>query len=137
MSSHAVALAVVAMLAWGVWTILANEATQSIDPELAMILSYAASVVVALGYVAAQNEAVVLERQGVTLALAAGVFAGIGAVAFYSGLSVGRASIVTTVSALYFVVAAVLGILVLGESLAFKDALGIAFAVAAVTLIAW
>ncbi|WP_254765712.1 EamA family transporter [Salinilacihabitans rarus] len=136
MSQHAVVLAVVAMLGWGVWTVLANEATRTIDPEIAMVLSYATGVAVALGYVAVRGEPVTLERTGVGLALAAGVFAGIGAVAFYAGLSYGRASVVTTVSALYFVVAAVLGVLVLGETLVLKDAAGIAFAVLAVLLLA-
>ena len=135
MSTHAVTFAIVAMVAWGVWTILANEATGFIRPELAMILSYGSAVIVAVGYVLARGEPIALDRTGTLLALAAGVFAGIGAVAFYVGLSAGRASMVTTVSALYFVVAVVLGVLVLGESLAPKDALGIAFAVAAVVLI--
>ena len=136
MSQHAILLAVVAMFGWGLWTVLANEATQTIDPELAMILSYAASVVIALGYVAVQNEPVVLERTGVTYALGAGIFAGIGAVAFYSGLSAGRVGVVATISALYFVVAALIGILVLGESLSLQNAFGIAFAVLAVILLA-
>lgn len=136
MTQHAVALAVVAMLGWGVWTVLANQATRTIDPEIAMILSYATGVLVALGYVAVRNEPLQFDRTGVTLALAAGVFAGIGAVAFYAGLSAGRASIVTTVSALYFVVAAILGVAVLGESLSLTDGLGIGFAVLAVSLLA-
>ncbi|WP_255167861.1 EamA family transporter [Natrononativus amylolyticus] len=136
MSQQAVTFAVVAMLSWGVWTVLANEATNTIAPELAMILSYAASVVVAVGYVTLQGDAIVLERTGVSYALLAGVFAGIGAVAFYSGLSYGQVGVVTTVSALYFVVAALLGILVLGDTLALKDAAGIGFAILAVLLLA-
>ncbi|MFC4245485.1 EamA family transporter [Natribaculum luteum] len=136
MSQHAVSLAVVAMLGWGLWTVLANEATRTLEPELAMILSYTAGVVVAVGYVAVQSDPIALERTGVTYALAAGVFAGIAAVAFYAGLSAGHVGIVTTISALYFLVPAVLGVLVLGESLALKDALGIACAALAVLLLA-
>lgn len=136
MSQHAVSLAIFAMVSWGVWTVLANEATRSIEPEVAMILSYGASVVVALGYVAVQSDPITFERTGVGLALLAGVFAGIGAIAFYAGLSVGRAGIVTTVSALYFIVAALLGVVFLGESLSVTDTLGIGFAALAVALIA-
>lgn len=124
------------MFGWGIWTVLANEATRTISPEFAMILSYAASVVVAVGYVGARSDPIVVERTGVLLALAAGVFAGLGAIAFYVGLSHGRAGIVTTISAMYFVVAAVLGVAVIGESLAPTDVLGIVFAVLAVALIA-
>ncbi|MFP8889326.1 EamA family transporter [Natrialbaceae archaeon A-CW2] len=136
MSQHAITFAVLAMLGWGLWTVLANEATRTIAPELAMILSYAASVVIAVGYVAAQGEPLALERTGVAYALGAGVFAGIGAVAFYTGLSAGRVGVVATISALYFVVAALIGILVLGESLTLKNAAGIGFAILAVVLLA-
>ncbi|MCU4750491.1 EamA family transporter [Halobacteria archaeon AArc-curdl1] len=136
MSQHAIAFAVLAMLGWGLWTVLANEATRTIAPELAMVLSYAASVVIAVGYVAAQGEPLALERTGVAYALGAGIFAGIGAVAFYTGLSMGRVGVVATISALYFVVAAIIGILVLGESLTLKNAAGIGFAILAVVLLA-
>ncbi|WP_440771586.1 EamA family transporter [Natronorubrum sp. DTA28] len=136
MSRYAVSLAVVAMLSWGVWTVIANEATRTIDPELAMILSYSAAVAVAVCYVSVVNDPVSIERTGVLLALAAGVFAGIGAVAFYVGLNAGRAGIVTTVSAMYFIVAVILAAVFLGESLAPTDLLGIAFAILAVALLA-
>lgn len=136
MSTHAVSLALVAMFAWGIWTVLANVATRSIAPELAMILSYGAGVIVAVGYVVVQSDPIALERTGVGYALAAGVFAGIGAVAFYSGLSVGRTGVVTTVSALYFVVAAAIGVLVLGESFGLREVAGVACAVLAVVLLA-
>lgn len=66
----------------------------------------------------------------------AGVFAGAGAVGFYDGLSEGNSAVVTTVSALYFVVAALLGVVVLGESLGLRDVTGIGFAVLAIALLA-
>jgi bacterial/archaeal transporter family protein len=136
MSQQAITFAVLAMLGWGVWTVLANEATKTVAPELAMILSYATSVIVAAGYVVIVGEPITLERTGTAYALVAGVFAGIGAVAFYTGLSYGQTGIVTTVSALYFVVAALLGITILGESLGPTDVAGIGFAIIAVFLLA-
>jgi uncharacterized membrane protein len=66
----------------------------------------------------------------------AGVFAGAGAVAFYAGLAEGNSAVVTTVSALYFVVAALLGVAVLGESLGLRDVAGVGFAVLAIALLA-
>lgn len=136
MSSQAIVLAVVAMVSWGAWTVLANEATRTIHPEVAMILSYTAGVAIAVGYVAVRHESIALERTGVSLALAAGVFAGIAAVAFYSALSYGRVGVVATISALYFVVAAVFGVVFLGESVATREVLGIGFAALAVILLA-
>lgn len=136
MSSHAIALAIVAMLGWGVWTVLANEATRTIPPEFAMILSYVMGVLVAGTYVAVRHDSIPFHREGVTFALAAGVFAGIAAVAFYAALSYGRVGVVATISALYFVVAAILGIVLVGESLGVREVLGIAFAAIAVALLA-
>ena len=136
MNSLPIVFGVVAMLAWGVWAVLANEATKSLAPEVAMIVSYLTGVAVAVAYVAVRYDGLALPRIGVGLAVAAGVFSGIGAVAFYAGLEVGRTGVVTTLSALYFVVAAVLGIALLGEELAWNHVLGVAFAVLAVALLA-
>lgn len=131
-----VMLALVAMVCWGVWTILAKVATRTLAPEAAMVVSYATGATLAFGYVAASRGLPALPGRGLAFAGLAGVFAGGGAVAFYAGLARGEAAIVTTVSALYFVVAAVLGVVLLGESLAVRDLAGIGFAVLAIALLA-
>jgi len=137
MASMATMFALLAMVSWGLWAVLANQATQSVEPTVAMILSYLTGVFVAAGYVITAGHDVSVTSIGVGYALAAGVFSGIGAVAFYAGLAAGRTATVTTISAPYFVVAAVLGLLVLGESVTWHDTLGIVFAAVAVTLIAY
>lgn len=136
MEKTAVAFGLTAMLGWGIWSVLAKLATDSIAPETAMVLSYATSVAVALGYIGVfRREALSLAGPGVAFALAAGVFAGIAAVAFYAGLDAGRTSVVTTVSALYFVVAAVIGVVFLNESIGPQEVLGVGFAILALLLI--
>lgn len=132
----AILYGVVAMLGWGVWSVLAKLATQSLPPALAMVVSYATGAAIALGYVFLTRGTVSVSAEGVAMAAGAGVFAGIGAVAFYAGLQQGRSAVVTTVSALYFVVAALIGVAVLGESLDRFDVVGIAFAIVAVALFA-
>jgi uncharacterized membrane protein len=124
------------MFLWGTWTFLAKIATRSLAPEVAMVVSYAASVTVALGYVFLTHDGVSLSPRGTVTALAAGVFAGGGAIAFYAGLEAGETGVVATVSALYFVVAALLGVVVLGESVGPREAVGVALAVGAVALLA-
>ena len=101
-----------------------------------MIFSYATSVVTALAYGFARDQPVATARTGVAVALGAGVFAGIAAVAFYAGLERGQTTVVTTVSALYFVVAAVIGVAVLGDSVEATDVAGVGFAVPSVVLLA-
>jgi uncharacterized membrane protein len=61
---------------------------------------------------------------------------GAGAVAFYAGLAEGDSAVVTAASGLYLVVAALLGVAVLGESLALRDVAGIGFAMLAIALLA-
>jgi transporter family protein len=132
----AVIFALVAMVSWGIWAIFADMATQSLEPEVAMIVSYVVGVAIALGYVLALGKDLSVGGPGLTYAVLAGVFSGIAAVAFYAGLSYGRTGIVTTVSALYFVVAAVLGVLVLGDSMELTDFVGVGFGVLAVVMLA-
>ena len=101
-----------------------------------MIISYVASVGVALIYLyVIRGGPTSLSGRGVGLALVAGVFGAVGAIAFYVGLNAGRTAIVTTISALYFVVAAVIGVVVLGETVGVRDAAGVGFAVIAVLLL--
>lgn len=61
---------------------------------------------------------------------------GAGAVAFYAGLAEGDSAVVTTASGLYLVLAALLGVAVLGEPPALRDVAGIGFAVLAIALLA-
>lgn len=136
MARSAVGFAVLAMVGWGLWAVLANVATRTVAPEVAMIVSYVTGAALAVGYVVLRPGSVALAREGVAVAALAGVFAGVGAVAFYTGLARGRTGVVTTVSALYFVVAAAVGILVLGEPVDLRDLAGMAFAVLAVLLLA-
>lgn len=130
------AFALVAMIAWGFWAVFADLATRSLAPELAMIVSYLVGALVAIGYAAIRDAPLSFHATGIGFALLAGIFSGVGAVSYYYALQQGSAAIATTVTALYFVVAAVLAIVFFGESLGASDVIGIAFAALAVLLIA-
>jgi drug/metabolite transporter (DMT)-like permease len=133
----AVALGLVTMVLWGGWSATAKVATRYVAPETAMGISYGTGALVAVGYIAATRGASIsLPPRGVAIALAAGVFSGIGGIAFYAGLQQGESAVVTTVSAMYFIVAAIVGVLVLGETLGVREIAGIGFAVVAVALLA-
>ncbi|WP_267642653.1 EamA family transporter [Haloarchaeobius amylolyticus] len=136
MLNSPVSWAVLAMLAWGLWAVVADLATRSVSPTVAMVVSYFVGSALAFGYVLTRPETVEYTRDGLVVAGVAGVFAGLGAVAFYAGLARGSTSIVTTISALYFVVAAAIGIAVLDEPLTLQRVAGIGFAVVAVALLA-
>ncbi|NEU58326.1 EamA family transporter [Halorussus sp. MSC15.2] len=135
MTRTAIAFALVAMVAWGLWAVFADFATRSLAPEVAMVVSYVAGIGVAVVYVLAQGQRPALSTVGVGYAVLGGLFSGIGAISYYVALQRGSAGVATTVTALYFVVAAVLGVLFLGDSLTTRDAAGIALAVGAVALL--
>lgn len=134
MVSPAVLFGLGTMVFWGLWAIFAKVATRSLLPETAMVISYGASVPIVLAYIAVQEKTVSLSADGVAFALLAGLFGAIGGVCFYAGLSHGRTAIVTTVGALYFLVAALLGVVFFGESIGLEEVAGIGFAVLAVVL---
>jgi transporter family protein len=136
--NHVVGLALVGAVAWGFWAVLADVATRSMAPEAAMIVSYAVGIGVAGLYVLYRGTSVLgADPTAIGVAALAGVASGVGAVAYYAALQAGAAGIATTITALYFVVAAALGVAVLGESLAATDVAGVGAAVVAVVLIAY
>lgn len=130
------AYGLLAMVAWGVWSVVAELATDHVAPEVAMVVSYATGATVAFGYVLSRPGSVTFSTRGLGIAAVAGVFAGVGAVAFYVGLDRGSTGVVTTVSALYFVVAAVLAVVFLNESASLRTVAGVATAGVAVWLLA-
>lgn len=135
MARTALLLAGVGMVSWGVWAVFAELATRTLEPEVAMVVSYLAGVGIAVAYIASQGLSPTLSGVGVGYALAGGLFSGIGAVSYYAALEYGTSGVVTTVTALYFVVAAVLGVVFLGESVSLRDVAAIALAVGAVALL--
>ncbi|WP_266080225.1 EamA family transporter [Haladaptatus caseinilyticus] len=132
----AVLFAVGGMLAWGVWAVFADYATQTLQPEVAMAISYAVGVGVALLYIASQSGSVLLTGRGVSFAIVGGLFSGAGSISYYAALQRGNTAIATTITALYFVVAVRIVVVFLGESVSTRDLAGVGLAIGAVALLA-
>jgi len=136
--NQVVGLALVGAVAWGFWAVFADVATESMAPEAAMIVSYTVGIGVAGLYVLYRGTSILgNDPTAIGIAGLAGVASGVGAVAYYAALQAGSAGVATTITAMYFVVAAGLGVVVLGESLAITDVAGVGAAVLAVALIAY
>jgi len=135
MARTALAFALVGMVAWGFWAVFAKFASRILAPEVAMVVSYVAAVGLAVAYVLARGIPLELTTAGAAYAVAGGLFSGVGAISYYAALRHGSAAVATTVTALYFVVAAVVGVVALGETVTVRDAAGIALAVGAVVLL--
>ena len=132
----AVAFGSLTMVSWGVWIVVGNAASESIDPTTAAAISYLVAALLAVGYVFVSGASLAITPRGGALAGVAGVFAGIGFVSMYIGLSRGSTTVVATLSAMYFVVAAFIGIAVLGDQLTTTRVAGLLLAGVAVILVA-
>lgn len=136
--NQVVVLALVGAIAWGFWALFADVATRTMAPEVAMIISYSVAIAVAGVYVWHRGTSLLgNDPTALWFAGLAGVASGVGAVAYYAALQIGSAGIATTITAMYFVVAAALGFLLFGDVPELSDLAGIAAAIVAVTLIAY
>ncbi|QRV17837.1 EamA family transporter (plasmid) [Haloterrigena salifodinae] len=130
-------LALVTMIAWCLWAVFAGLATDSILPETAMGISYAVgTLVVVTDIVVTRTIPTAVVYDGLFYAALAGVASATGGIALYAALARGDAAIVTTISALYFVVAVVIAVVFLEEPLQMTDTAGILLAGIAIALIA-
>lgn len=125
----------ITMVSWGIWLVLGNLASESLDPETAAAVSYTVAAGVAVAYAVVSDASLSVSLEGGAIAMVAGVFAAIGLIATYVGLSVGSTTIVSTIGAMYFVVAAVIGMVILGDELTIPKIAGVGVAVIAVALI--
>ncbi|WP_218148950.1 EamA family transporter [Halogranum rubrum] len=126
----------ITMVAWGIWLVLGDAASDSIDPRTAAAISYVVATTLTVVYVFLSDASLAVTPRGGLLAAVAGVFVSIGLISTYVGLSVGTATTVSTVSAMYFVVAALIGMTILGDDVTASKILGLVFAAVGVLLIA-
>lgn len=123
------------MVAWGFWIVLGDVASRAMDPKMAAFLSYATATVVTGAFVLLSDASVAVTNRGLAFAAAAGVAAAIGVVSTFIGVTVGSTSVVSTIGGMYFVTAAVISILVLGEAASLTTVAGIGLALAAIIVI--
>lgn len=135
MFSKPVFLSVVAMFLWGVWTVFSKLATDSLDSTIVMAVSYLLGGGIALLYLFWAGDTYIVKTPGIYYAIAGGILAGMGGISYYLALSIGKTALVAPIGGLYFVVAAAIGIIFLGESMNPLNIAGIGFAGLAVYLI--
>ena len=134
--SSAVVFGSLTMVSWGVWLVVGNAASESMDPVTAAAISYLVATGLAVMYVFFSGASLVITPRDGALAGVAGLFAGIGFVSTYIGLSRGSTTVVSTLGAMYFVVAALIGMAVLGEQVSIRRVAGLLLAGVGVILVA-
>ncbi|WP_435158365.1 EamA family transporter [Haladaptatus sp. DFWS20] len=132
----AVVFGSITMVSWGIWIVLGNAASESIDPKTAAAISYLVATLLAVGFVIVSGASLAITPRGGVLAGVAGLFAGIGFVSMYLGLSRGSTTVVSTLGAMYFVVAAFIGMAALGDEITATRVAGLLLAGVAVIFVA-
>lgn len=133
--NSAVLFGLITMVAWGFWIVVGNAASESIDPRTAAAISYLVATPLAIGYVIVSDASLVITARGGLLAAVAGLLTGTGLIATYTGLSIGSTTVVSTLGAMYFVVSAIIGMVILGDEVTMTRLVGIAFAAIGVVLV--
>ncbi|MDS0222370.1 DMT family transporter [Haloarcula sp. S1AR25-5A] len=123
------------MISWGFWIALGNIASSTMDPETAAFVSYATAAVATGVYVVASDASLAVTNRGLVFAGAAGIAAAIGVVSTFIGVTVGSTSVVSTIGGMYFITAAVIGIIAFGESVTLTKVAGIGLALTAIVII--
>ena len=108
-----------------------------LEPEDEFVRFHASqSIVVSVGFfVLAFATSILTTVLGLLGGASAGASVAFGLVSLYVGLSLGSTAVVSTVGALYFVVAAAIGVVVLDEPLSATRVAGIGLAVVSIVLI--
>jgi transporter family protein len=121
---------------WGLSRFFPKLATQHIDPQSAFAFEVAGEAIIAVAILAGAGFRPNLQLRGVSYALLAGVFGGLGVYAYLLGAQRGHVSQLVIVSALYPVITVLLGVLVLGEPFSARQLAGLVLALAAILLVA-
>lgn len=134
--SKSALFAFAAMGLYAGWAFFAKLATRTLPPDQAVIYTYVAGLTAAVGYLHWQGGSVVVSTRGIGLALAGGLFLGIGTITYYIALSQGSTTVATSISGMYLLGATLLGVIFLDESLDLIKVAGLLLAVVAIVLLA-
>jgi transporter family protein len=125
-----------AFLCWGLWGFIPKITTSYLDPKSAIVYEVAGGICLAVVTLFSLHFQPAVHPKGIALAVVTGMLGFLGAFCFLNAVSRGPVALVATLSALYPVVSVVLAIVVLNESITFKQGAGIALAILSMILVA-
>ncbi|MCD6588453.1 MAG: EamA family transporter [Candidatus Fermentibacteraceae bacterium] len=127
---------IIATVLWGLWAVLLKLSSTRLGHWQSVLVYTVFSVItVVVLYFSLGENTRQFETTGVILAASAGVLGGLALVFFQKAVSSGPVSTVTSISALYPVIAIIFGVVFLRENLSTTNFIGIILAVAAGVLI--
>lgn len=130
-------LPILTLISWGLWATVLKFASAETSPVAIAILINVVSLPLFVMYgLSTDQQLLTTDTYALMIILLAGVFSAVGTLSYYTALSKGlETSVVTTITAMYFIVPAVLAFFVLSESLSTQEILGVLAAIAATILL--
>jgi transporter family protein len=125
-----------ALVLWGLWSFIPKITTRYISPKSAVVFEVVGGILMAVIVLASLKFKPDIHPKGVLLAMTTGILGFAGALCFLYAATKGPISLVALLSALYPVIAIVLAMFFLHESITLKQGLGIVLGLGAMILIA-
>lgn len=127
-------LSLMSMLWWGIWGFLVKLGTALMNPQAMQILFVAGMVPPVILALWQTGFRVQRDGRGIMYGILNGVLASFGMLAFYAAMTLGKASIVGPVTAIFPLFTVVGAVLLLKEKLNRVQAMGIVVALAALAI---
>lgn len=125
-----------AIFCWGGWAFLPKLSAQYISTKSAIVFQGLGGAMLAFFIFLNLSDRLETHPKGAILAIIAGMLNFLAALFYIKAVSKASVGIISTLTALYPLVAIALGFIFLGETLTLKQLVGIGFAVVAIALIA-
>lgn len=125
-----------AFVLWGLWSFIPKITTKYISPKSAILFEVLGGMLIAIIVLFSLKFKPDIHPKGVLLAITTGILGFAGALCFLYAASKGPISLIALLSALYPVIAIVLAMIFLNESISIKQGLGIVLGLGAMILIA-
>ncbi len=124
-----------AFVLWGLWSFIPKITTKYISPRSAILFEVLGGIIFATFVLISLKFKPDLHPKGVLLAISTGIIGFAGALCFLYAASKGPISLVAVLSALYPIIAIVLAMFFLSETITIKQGLGIVLGIGAMILL--
>jgi transporter family protein len=128
--------ALTALVLFGVWGFFPKLAVNYIDPKSAVLYQAIGGLFAGILPIFLSRTPLQYHPKGLLFAILTGVLGVLGTFFYYYAVSKGKTSIIAPLTGLYPLITICLSIVILKESLEMRQMIGVAFAVAAVWLLA-
>lgn len=126
---------VMALCCWGLWAFFPKIAVKYTTPRNAMVFEVIGCALVALVVLCTFHRELEFNPKGVIPSIGTGVAGTCGLLFFLYAVRVGKVTVISTLTAVYPVITAILAVIFLREKLSYTQWAGIALAMVAIALI--